>query len=293
MRVNRFEDLQPVVPVRSGFRSSGIEFHDLMTGAEGTPGNYGLQLVRVAQHYHTPRHRHNFEQVRVMLEGEFGFGDAVQRQGTVGYFCEGTYYTQDARGPSTTLLLQIGGPSGQGFMSRAQLRGGIDALATRGQFRDGVFTWHDAAGKKHNQDSYEAVWEHVHGVPVRYPAPQYLGPVMLEPERFEWVAAAHDGSRANGALWRDLGRFNGRGLTLAQLRLAAGCRHALPTRGQSWLVFCTLGEGQALHDAGSWDYARWTTVATDRDEAVTLAARTACEFFMFGLPDLHAQPLAC
>jgi hypothetical protein len=279
MRIQAFEALTPVEPVRSGFRSGRIQFHDLMGGQEGTPGNYGLQLVDVHDAFATPRHRHNFEQVRVMLEGSFGFGpDQVQHKGSVGYFCEGTYYTQDAQGRSTTLLLQLGGPSGQGFMSRSQLRRGVEALASRGRFEDGVYSWTDEHGKKHNQDSYEAVWEHVNGRPVAYPKPQYGAPVLLQPERFGWRSAAP------GVSQRELGCFNGLGLRLAQLRLEPGAAWELDTTAQAHLLFCLEGGGRA----NEWDFRRWTALEAARGEPLRLSATCVTEFFVFGLPRFDA-----
>ena len=277
MRLQLFEDLKPIVPVRQGFRSGEIQFHDLMGGTEGTAENYGLQLVDVFDKFATPRHRHNFEQVRVMLDGSFGFGpEQVQHKGSVGYFCEGTYYTQNAEGRSTTLLLQIGGPTGQGFMSRQQLRRGIDELSARGQFADGIYTWFDGQGKKHNQDSFEAVWEHIHGRPVAYPKPQYAAPILLEPERFAWRPLAS----SPGASERELGCFNSHGLRLAQLQLKAGASHTLDAAEQALLLFCLEGAGTAEGQR----YARWTTLEIGRGETARLAAASASEFFVFGLP---------
>jgi len=210
-----------------------------------------------------------------MLEGSFGFGPGqVQQQGSVGYFCEGTYYTQAGEGPSTTLLLQIGGPSGQGFMSRRQLRAGIDSLTERGSFADGIYTWHDGAGKKHNQDSYEAVWEHVNGKPVVYPRPQYQGPVLLEPERFAWLPLAE------GVATRELGCFNGHGLRLAQWRAQPGAQFTLDTAAQPLLLFCLEGGGRAGHQA----YSRWSTVELAGGERVVLQAEAESTWFVFGLP---------
>jgi hypothetical protein len=230
--------------------------------------------VDVHDAFATPRHRHNFEQVRVMLDGSFGFGPGqVQHEGSVGYFCEGTYYTQAAEGRSTTLLLQVGGPSGQGFMSRAQLRRGIETLASRGQFADGVYTWSEQ-GKKHNQDSYEAVWEHIHGKRVTYPKPQYQAPVLMDPERFLWRTLG------DGASARELGSFNGFGLRLGQLRLEPEAVHAVDASVQAQLLFCLEGSGSA----NGIPYRRWTTIETTRGEGLKLMASTGSEFFTIGLP---------
>jgi hypothetical protein len=280
MRIQAYEDTPAIMPARNGFRSGEIRFHDVMSGTEGTPENYGLQVVHVLDRYATPQHRHNFEQVRVMLDGEFGFGPGqVQRKGSVGYFCEGTYYTQNGDRPSTTLLLQMGGPSGQGFMSRAQLLRGIAELRERGSFAEGVYTWVDEQGKKHNQDSYEAVWEHVHGRRVAYPKPQYLGPVLLEPERFAWKPAQP------GVDVRELGAFNGCGLSLVQWRLQAGAEFTPDASQQPVLLFALEGSGRAADQ----DYRRWTSLEIGRGERVALAATSATEWFAFRLPGFESR----
>jgi hypothetical protein len=276
MRLHTLEHCPLVTPVRKGFRGGNIGFRDLMTGQTATPGNYGLQLVHIEDEYHTPQHRHNFEQIRIMLEGSFSFGlGLIQQEGSVGYFCEGTHYTQKGEGRSVTLLLQIGGPSQQGFMSRAQLRSGVEQLCERGKFEDGVFTWLDEAGKKHNQDSYEAVWEHVHGTSIVYPTPQYLAPVLLEPSRFAWrmlSAGVHN---------KALGTFNGYGLQLSQLKLEAGAQLTLDTSVRAQLLFCTFGEGNLANEP----YCPWTSAEVAVGESINLLAKTKSEFYVFGLPD--------
>ncbi len=276
MRLNTLDQCPLVVPVRKGFRSGNISFRDLMTGQSGSPGNYGLQMVHIEDEYHTPQHRHNFEQVRIMLEGSFGFGPGLtQKEGSVGYFCEGTYYTQKGEGHSITLLLQIGGPSRQGFMSRVQLREGIDKLSERGSFNDGIFTWHDEVGKQHNQDSYEAVWEHVHGRTMIYPKPQYLAPVLMDPSRFAWRDVAYGVQRKN------LGTFNEYGLQIAQIKLDPGAQMAVDASQQPQLMFCVSGEGSL----GGSPFGRWSSAEIALDEIVTLEANSVSEFYVFALPD--------
>lgn len=283
MRIVRFEDVPPIeFKGADGFRGGDIRFRDLLAGTEGAPDNYGLQWVEVDDAFATPRHRHNFEQVRILLEGEFGFGPGqVQVAGTVGYFCEGTPYTQDAKGRSVTLLLQVGGPTGQGFMSRRQLKAGIAELSRRGTFRDGVFTWTDDTGRKHNQDSFEAVWEHAHGRRVRYPKPQFDGPVLMHPDRFEW----HELPGAPGVRVRRMARFHGHGLEIAQLRLDAGATHAIDARAQGWLLHCESGEG-TVGDAG---WSPRTSIECARGDVVRLVARTGSTFWMLGLPTFGGE----
>ena len=282
MRLHTLEHCPLVTPVRKGFRGGNIGFRDLMTGQAATPGNYGLQLVHIEDEYHTPQHRHNFEQVRIMLEGSFSFGKGlIQHQGSVGYFCEGTHYTQKGEGRSVTLLLQIGGPSQQGFMSRAQLRTGIDQLSERGKFEDGIFTWIDEAGKKHNQDSYEAVWEHVHGTSIVYPKPQYLAPVLLEPSRFTWRMLSA------GVYNKALGTFNGYGLKLSQLQLEAGAQLTLDTSARAQLLFCKIGEGNLEHET----YGPWSSAEIEVGESISVVAKSKSEFYVFDLPDFPSSQI--
>ena len=50
-------------------------------------------MVRNRGSYYTPRHRHNFDQIRMVMEGKFAYaGRKTMRQGSIGYFPEGTYY---------------------------------------------------------------------------------------------------------------------------------------------------------------------------------------------------------
>jgi hypothetical protein len=281
MKIVRFHDVTPAVPVRPGFRGGKIQFRDLLTGTDDTPDNYSLQWVEVDGEYHTPQHRHNFEQIRIMIEGSFGFGQGlVQEAGSVGYFCEGTYYTQSASARSVTLLLQVGGPSGAGFMSRNQLRSGIDELATKGTFADGVYTWLDERGKKHNQDSYEAAWEAVNKKPLEYPKPQFSSPILFRPERFEWVAE-NKGNNSNNSAWlRPMGCFHERGLSISQLKVAAGSVYEFVSKSQKNLLFCDLGAGEI--DGKTYD--KWTSIASEINESIEIAPRTESIFWLLGLP---------
>jgi hypothetical protein len=285
MQVVHYADVKPIERHGDGFRSGVITFRDLLVGVEGSPGNFGFQLVDVPGGYATPQHRHNFEQVRIMLDGSFGFGPGrVQDKGSVGYFCEGTYYTQHGEHKSTTLLLQMGGPSQQGFMSRAQLRRGIEQLSARGRFESGVYTWLDANGKKHNQDSYEAVWEHIHERSIAYPKPQYDGPILFRPERFEYLPVTGQ----PGVWFKRLGRFNDHGLEIAMLKIQAGARCLLAATDQAYLLFCEQGAGvigqTARTRAKPANWTDWTSIHCELNEALTLSALSKSEFYLLGLP---------
>ena len=141
----------------SGHRQGTIEFKCLLQGEERSPDNFEFSLVQTRGQYHTPRHRHNFDQVRLNLTGAMNYADGKDlRAGEVGYFPEGTRYgPQNIVGDPLTLVLQSGGASGEGFMSYRQLNDGHRALEKLGTFSEGVFRWdpkHRPAGKPVNQD---------------------------------------------------------------------------------------------------------------------------------------------
>lgn len=276
MKIAHFDDVPTIEPIRN-FRSGEISFKDLLQGEEGSADNYGLQWVTVEDAFSAPRHRHNFEQVRILIEGRFGFGPGqVQDAGSVGYFCEGTAYTQDARGRSVTLLLQVGGPSGQGFMSRRQLKAGIAALRSKGEYHDGVFTWFDKDGTKHNQDSFEATWEHMNGRRVRYPKPQYDAPVLFRPEKFRFLPVAGQ----PGASIRRLGRFNDHGLEIAQVNIAAGSAWTAAPAGTTRLMVCSEGRGSI----DGREYRDWTSIELAKGEGATLRADADTTFWWLDIP---------
>lgn len=179
----------------SGHRSGGIRFKRLLQGTPGTPDNFELSIVRTAGDYFTPRHRHNFDQVRFCLEGAMNFAPGRDlKAGTVGYFPEGTFYgPQSDTSRSVVLLLQMGGSAGYGFMSYQQLAGGYKKLSDLGRFDGGVFTHHTSDGRLIRKDGYEAIWEHVNGHGVLYPPPRYEEPVIIYPDSFGWLPTRDPG----------------------------------------------------------------------------------------------------
>ncbi|MCW5633742.1 MAG: hypothetical protein KIT17_10435 [Rubrivivax sp.] len=278
MQLVRLQDsVRHEPPAGTRAPESSVAYNELLTGTEGRPDNFRLQLMEVGGGYFTAHHRHNFDQVRVMLEGSFGFGPGlVQPHGSVGYFCEGTWYTQEGVGRSLTLLLQVGGASGAGLMSRRQMGEGIEALRGKGEIGERTFTWYDAHGMRHEKDSYEALWEHVHRRPLIYPKPRYSAPVFMDPERFTWVPMP-----GRGGVWlRTLGRFNERGLGLTQLRLAAGAELVVPRGEQVLLLFCAQGTGFVEQRP----YERLSALRIGIGEGPLIRATRESLFYGFELP---------
>src|SRR5260221_13693184 len=75
--------------IRTGNVSSWL----LLEGRRGDPGNFELRYNEIEAGYETPRHRHNFEQVRWVFEGKWTLAKGrYVRAGEVGYWPEGVYY---------------------------------------------------------------------------------------------------------------------------------------------------------------------------------------------------------
>src|SRR5208282_4147299 len=126
------------VPLVRGneYRGGTLHFRRLLDGPPGTLGNFSLVLAGSAGEYYSPRHRHNFEQVRYQLEGTLDFGRTGKMPpGSIGFFPEGAAYgpqTQRAGEEVLTLVLQCGGASGSGYLGRDEVKQGMEALRSQG-----------------------------------------------------------------------------------------------------------------------------------------------------------------
>jgi len=261
----------------SGHRVGGIWFKRMLTGLEDRPDNFEFSLVKQEGAFHSPVHRHNFDQLRVVLEGRASIGrNTYLHPGEVGYFPEGAFYgPQDQDEPAITLALQFGGASGQGFMSYRQLGDGHVALQAKGRFEAGRFT---AAGATDSQDAYEAIWEHVRQRALTYPEPRYRAPVIMNLDAFAWRDVAP------GVRRRALGRFTERGIGLEQVSIATGTRHTATARASANLLFVMSGR---LNVAGSAAPER-SAVHLAAGESVTMAAVADAVVLVIGLPEFDA-----
>ena len=273
MRVIPLESV-PLVE-RPHVREGIFRSRRLLTGEAGTRGNFSLQLVTTPQSYDSPRHRHNFDQVRYQIEGDFDFGqDGKMHPGSVAYFPEGTHYgPQTSRASSTTLVLQFGGASGSGYISSEQYESAAAELAKNGTFAKGVYTRLKPDGGRINQDAYEAVWEQVNGRPLVYPKSRYARAVFMEPRHFEWTPLPDQ----PGAERKLLGVFSEAGTKLALYHVDADA--ALKLKRHS-IYFVWSGSGTVDGEA----YAKHATIQLARGEAALLQAQSDTELLRIGLP---------
>ncbi len=181
----------------------------LYSGNPDDPGNYEFSLYTVSEGYHTPRHRHHYDQVRYVLSGSLSIGSDVwlnPRQ--LGWFPAGTSYgPQHNDLPATALILQIGGPDGQGFPSYGRLPAAKAALAERGVFDNGTYRDTDPDGNPRNRDAMLAVETEISGCEPFLPPPRYSAPVVMNVDSFQWrptptagVHSKHFGTFGEGRL---------------------------------------------------------------------------------------------
>jgi len=273
MRVVDFESLR--LQERAHARGGVFRYYELLSGTDGAPDNFYLQLSVLSGDFVSPRHRHNFDQVRFQLEGSFGFAsDGRMDPGSIAYFPEGTRYgPQKALSPtSATLVLQFGGASGNGYLSEAQFQEGLAAMKKGpGTFANGVYTRDKPGGGRINQDAYEAVWEFVKGRELVYPKERYSNAVFMTPANFDWVPGG------DGTATKLVGIFSERGSRLLFHRVDAGARLTLEDAS---LYFVCTGKGEAAGKA----WSPRSTLHLEKGERAELRATEASELLQIGLP---------
>jgi hypothetical protein len=277
MRLAQTDEL----PWRRGLEHRGGIFH-FRNVLEGTPGrldNFQLSLGRMGGEFYSPRHRHNFEQIRIQIAGALDYArDGKMTAGMIGYYPEGVFYGPQSQAPDDepqTLVLQFGGASGAGYLCREEVKAGMDALAAQGEFRNGVFRRHGDTEGRRNTDGYQAIWEHIRARPMDYPAPRYSRPLLIDPAAFAWTDRPEPGCAE-----KFLGGFTERGASVRCLRLEPGAR--LRLAGRSVLVILD-GAGEIAGGA----YRRLTALFLDHDETADILAESATEAIALGLPDLR------
>ncbi len=280
MQLARIEDV-PMEDLQENHRDGKFERRRLLEGPEGAPDNFIFEMVRTYGDFFSPRHRHNFDQFRVQLEGSFDFDrDGVMRPGTIAYFPEGVYYGQQSSSEdSLTVVLQFGGAGGNGYISANQAIASVVALKKSGAFSKGIYTRRLPDGGKRNQDGFEAVWEQVNQRKLEYPPPRYGKPIFIEPANFAWIPVAEKLAR------KRLGVFTECEARVDLYRIEPG--GTLPLEARS-IYFVMEGSG----GAGAQGWARHSTIFPAQGETGVLAAEAPSEVLRLGLPNLAALPTA-
>ena len=257
-------------------RQGGLAHKVLFEGQEGSPDNFAWAMADEKSDYFSPRHRHVFDQVRLCITGSIPIArDLRVDAGEIGYFPEGVPYGPQEGGPDRlTLVLQVGGASGLGFLSARQVRQAHAELAEEGVFEGGVFKRARGEGKA-NLDAYEAIWRHVVGRPIDYPKPRYKTPIIVRPDGFGWRPEA----QSPGVARKRLAVFPERGLELSLLALEPGATWWLGPVAERQLLFVRSGEGRLQGDG----YETWSAARIEPGEAIEIAAAVPSEVLVISL----------
>lgn len=256
-----------------------VDYKMLATGKEGALNNYRLSFSRGEGDWRVPRHRHNFDQIRFPLKGEYTYAEGKSLPaGQVAYYSEGTYYGPLVRAEGLEMVLcQWGGSSGHGFMSRRQTDAAFHELGKTGTFENGFYSYTDEAGKIHRRDSFEVSWERAAGRKIEYAKSRYDGIVNMDPDNFTWVQS----SDASGVDYKWLGAFTERGTRFGFIRVAPGAVLTIGRHRAPELLF--MHKGAVSHQGET--YRGRTSFACDPEDGVqTITGVEQAEFLCIQLP---------
>jgi hypothetical protein len=260
-----------------------IRFKHLLKGEAESPDNFMYILGRQDGDFLMPRHRHNFDQIRLPIRGDMNIGRGiVLREGEVGYFAEGLAYgPQDdplgnARpGERVQLVLQFGGASSYGFMSIEQRRKARDELSRAGRFEGNYY--YRAGGKR--EWGLNAIWEHVFGAKLKYPRPRYKDVVIADPARFHWLPVRG----ARGVSRKFLGAFSERAVSIEMLKIEPRATWSSSDAVARRLLVVLSGSGAVAGEPISY----LTAIETHPGESLEISADSEMELFAIGLPKVE------
>jgi len=251
----------------------------LESGIPGVTMEYSLSIV--PDGYFTPRHRHNFDQIRYTLSGvqSTGLGDLAP--GECGYFPEGSYYgPQKQAGECACLVLQFQGASGEHLLSNEEMNATYDKLLkSGGKFENGVYTTLKPDGGKINRDSYEAIWEEHEGRDLKFPAERYRQPVMMMTNNYRFWP---DRNRP-GVEVKHLGSFSEARTTVMFQRILPGGK--MPSGVQEDAELRYLIEGSFSYEGVSREPGTYMFIRNGA-KVDSLASSEGATFFTIALPML-------
>ncbi|MCJ1387861.1 hypothetical protein MMC18_000704 [Xylographa bjoerkii] len=263
-------------------RTSGLSFKFLFEGEEGAPEKYQFAFVRQRAFY-SPVHKHNFDQVRYAYSGNFSIAPSLTiKEGELAYHPEGVSYGPQDDGSDTRvlLILQFGGSSGQGYLSKDQLLQANKQLAAKGRFDKGRYY---PEQKGNSIDGFQALWEHCNGRELIYPRGRYHTPILMTPDIFSWTPIQDDVSAI--AYRKLLGVFSERGVVTEQLKIGAG--GYLRIKGENAIQFLLVLKGAGKVNEES--FAAESAIRLQPGSEAVLATAEGAEILHYVLPMLTAS----
>ncbi len=189
----------------------------------------------------SPRHRHNFDQIRIGLSGVSHYGKHVLRERMIGYFPEGTFYGPHTLHelPSRLATLQLDGPSRAGYLPYRFIEAATHEMKALGEFRKGVY--YPTDGKA--MEAFQAAWERASGRAAEFPKPRFDEPILMHLDAFPWEPSN------DGIALKDVGAFGAGAPSIAMTRLDRGAVHQFAATDRTVIHF--LLDGEATTDGRS------------------------------------------
>jgi hypothetical protein len=231
----------------------GVQYRRLFKGDPAKRGNFEMVLLRSPRSdpsIHFPRHRHDFDQVRLTLAGNPAWAPKrTVPPGHVVYTAAGTFYgPYDRYADEEQLHIQFEGANHARFLDYDTLAQARREMAVHGRFERGIYVTTGADGRETKTDAHQAIMEHLTGKPMTYPEARYKDSIQINPDLFAWEPSG-DGVRA-----RRLGTFTESLTSLLMVEISDGARCEFPPSAQTRLVFVMEGTGQAGSEAlEPWD----------------------------------------
>lgn len=260
----------------------------LSSGLSGVTMEFSYCMV--PDGYFTPRHKHNFDQIRYTLSGvqSTGLGDLATAE--CGYFPEGSYYgPQKQEGDCVCLVLQFQGPSGEHLLSNDEMNATYVKLIKAGAvFENGVYKGKKPDGSPKNKDSYEAIWEEHEGRELTFPEPRYRDPVMMLSNQYRFIPDR----RRPGVEIKHLGTFNELRTSIGFVRLKPGAELRAGKQEDAEIRF--LLEGSVNYGGKSWGEGTYFYIPNGADVSA-IDSDNGATFFTITLPmvaDIAAERAA-
>jgi quercetin dioxygenase-like cupin family protein len=254
----------------------------MFKGEEGSPDYFHWFEATLEKGLYSPRHHHTFDQVHLLLDGEYRLRKDAKPlpPGSVTYIGEGVFYGPLEGNENWRFLsLQVTGAGGTPHLSFDQLNASSARLSERGSFANGVYTYTDEDGRQHNQDGYEAIWEEVNQRKIKYPVGRYTEPVQMVTDAFNWVPLPEQ----KGVSVRHLGTFNELQLRAQFFKLDKGATFKPAEWPSNILGYVTHGSVTEAEGSGGTVKEGMGLLIPPGDK-VTLLAEEDTEIFTIWLP---------
>lgn len=270
-------DLTGEWAVNSSHRSPGIKVRNILQHDVERRSVEANVTAFDGSSFYSPPHRHNFDQVRIQLEGEMGYGGRHRlKKRMVGYFPEGTWYgPMTCDGPSISTIIQFDGASHGGYVTLNRMDAATHLLQKEGRFEKG-FYYPDGGSKI---DGYQASWERATGRNMVYvDPPRFVEAIYMNIDAFAWLP------QADGTSLKTLGRFGERDLSIEALLVPKGRSTIIDKPGRR--VVCFLLSG-SIEIAGV-QLPKWSGAYAEEADTVALTGvDEQSEVLVFTLPDLN------